>query len=63
MPLFLSSLVQSLPSQAEDLIVKWNQKGRHVAGVVIEPIQAEGGDNHASFDFYRKLRGITKKVE
>uniref|UniRef100_A0A8C7T8Q9 4-aminobutyrate aminotransferase, mitochondrial n=2 Tax=Oncorhynchus mykiss TaxID=8022 RepID=A0A8C7T8Q9_ONCMY len=47
--------------EAEDLIVKWNQKGRHVAGVVIEPIQAEGGDNHASFDFYRKLRGITKK--
>uniref|UniRef100_A0A4W5K6Q9 4-aminobutyrate--2-oxoglutarate transaminase n=1 Tax=Hucho hucho TaxID=62062 RepID=A0A4W5K6Q9_9TELE len=46
--------------EAEDLIVKWNQKGRHVAGVVIEPIQAEGGDNHASFDFYRKLRGITK---
>lgn len=43
--------------------MKWNQKGRHVAGVVIEPIQAEGGDNHASFDFYRKLRGITKKVE
>uniref|UniRef100_A0A8C7HWM3 4-aminobutyrate aminotransferase n=1 Tax=Oncorhynchus kisutch TaxID=8019 RepID=A0A8C7HWM3_ONCKI len=47
--------------EAEDLIVKWNQKGRHVAGVVIEPIQAEGGDNHASFDFYTKLRGITKK--
>uniref|UniRef100_A0A674EDJ2 4-aminobutyrate aminotransferase, mitochondrial n=1 Tax=Salmo trutta TaxID=8032 RepID=A0A674EDJ2_SALTR len=47
--------------EVEDLIVKWNQKGRHVAGVVIEPIQAEGGDNHASFDFYRKLRGITKK--
>uniref|UniRef100_A0A4W5K435 4-aminobutyrate aminotransferase n=1 Tax=Hucho hucho TaxID=62062 RepID=A0A4W5K435_9TELE len=47
--------------EAEDLIVKWNQKGRHVVGVVIEPIQAEGGDNHASFDFYRKLRGITKK--
>ncbi|XP_067115459.1 4-aminobutyrate aminotransferase, mitochondrial-like [Osmerus mordax] len=47
--------------QAEDLIVKWALKGRPVAGVVIEPIQAEGGDNHASFDFYRKLRGIAKK--
>ncbi|XP_046900193.1 4-aminobutyrate aminotransferase, mitochondrial-like isoform X2 [Hypomesus transpacificus] len=47
--------------QAEDLIVKWARKGRPVAGVVIEPIQAEGGDNHASFDFYRKLRGIAKK--
>ncbi|XP_036395552.1 4-aminobutyrate aminotransferase, mitochondrial-like [Megalops cyprinoides] len=47
--------------EVEDLIVKWGQKGRPVAGIVIEPIQAEGGDNHASFDFYRKLREIARK--
>ena len=49
-------------SQVEDLIVKWRQKGKPVAGIVIEPIQAEGGDNHASFDFYKKLWNITRKV-
>ena len=46
----------------EDLIVKWGKKGKPVAGVVIEPIQAEGGDNYASADFFRKLRAIAKKV-
>ena len=32
-----------------------------VAAVVIEPIQAEGGDNHASPAFFRGLREITKR--
>lgn len=48
--------------QVEDLIVKWRQKGKPVAGIVIEPIQAEGGDNHASPDFFIKLRNIARKV-
>lgn len=48
--------------QVEDLIVKWRQKGKPVAGIVIEPIQAEGGDNHASSDFFRSLRNIARKV-
>ncbi|MFT7812130.1 4-aminobutyrate aminotransferase, mitochondrial-like [Arapaima gigas] len=47
--------------ETEDLIAKWAQKGKPVAGIVIEPIQAEGGDNHASPDFFRKLRGIAWK--
>ncbi|KAF3845706.1 hypothetical protein F7725_002784 [Dissostichus mawsoni] len=47
--------------EVEDLIVKWRQKGKPVAGVVIEPIQAEGGDNHASSDFFRGLRDIARK--
>uniref|UniRef100_A0A671RX37 4-aminobutyrate aminotransferase, mitochondrial-like n=1 Tax=Sinocyclocheilus anshuiensis TaxID=1608454 RepID=A0A671RX37_9TELE len=47
--------------EVEDLIVKWRQKGRPVAGIVIEPIQAEGGDNHASPDFFSKLRNIARK--
>lgn len=47
----------------EDLIVKWRQRGKPVAGIVIEPIQAEGGDNHASADFFRSLRNIARKVK
>uniref|UniRef100_A0A3Q2VYH7 4-aminobutyrate aminotransferase n=1 Tax=Haplochromis burtoni TaxID=8153 RepID=A0A3Q2VYH7_HAPBU len=47
--------------EVEDLIVKWRQKGKPVAGMVIEPIQAEGGDNHASPDFFRRLRNIARK--
>ncbi|KAF1945289.1 4-aminobutyrate aminotransferase [Clathrospora elynae] len=32
-----------------------------VAAVIIEPIQSEGGDNHASPTFFRGLREITKR--
>ncbi|MEQ2215621.1 hypothetical protein XENOCAPTIV_003401, partial [Xenoophorus captivus] len=46
----------------EDLIVKWRQKRKPVAGIIIEPIQAEGGDNHASPDFFRSLRNIARKT-
>jgi len=31
------------------------------AAVVVEPIQSEGGDNHATPNFFRGLREITKK--
>uniref|UniRef100_UPI003AADBD11 4-aminobutyrate aminotransferase, mitochondrial isoform X3 n=1 Tax=Centroberyx gerrardi TaxID=166262 RepID=UPI003AADBD11 len=47
--------------EVEDLIVKWRQKGKPVAGIVIEPIQAEGGDNHATPDFFKNLRNIARK--
>ena len=32
-----------------------------VAAIVIEPVQSEGGDNHASPAYFRGLREITKK--
>ena len=32
-----------------------------VAAVVVEPIQSEGGDNHASPSFFRSLRDITAR--
>ncbi|KAG1122538.1 hypothetical protein G6F42_011389 [Rhizopus arrhizus] len=32
-----------------------------VAGLVIEPIQSEGGDNHASPEFFRGLQAICQK--
>jgi len=34
-----------------------------VAGMIVEPIQAEGGDNWASPDFFRKLRDIAFKKD
>lgn len=42
----------------EDLITNWNIP---VAALLIEPIQSEGGDNHASSYFLQKLRDITLK--
>ncbi|TYZ61468.1 hypothetical protein PybrP1_004676 [[Pythium] brassicae (nom. inval.)] len=32
--------------------------GAKIAGMVVEPIQAEGGDNHASPAFFRRLRAL-----
>jgi 4-aminobutyrate aminotransferase-like enzyme len=29
-----------------------------IAGLIVEPVQAEGGDNHASPDFFRKLQAL-----
>lgn len=51
-----------LGTQVEDLIVKYRKKKKTVAGIIVEPIQSEGGDNHASDDFFRKLRDISRKV-
>lgn len=48
--------------QVEELIEKWEKKGNPVAGIIIEPIQSEGGDNHASPYFFQKLQKIAKKV-
>jgi 4-aminobutyrate aminotransferase/(S)-3-amino-2-methylpropionate transaminase len=33
-----------------------------VAAIVVEPIQSEGGDNHASASFFRSLRDMTKRL-
>ncbi|XP_050436983.1 4-aminobutyrate aminotransferase, mitochondrial [Adelges cooleyi] len=48
-------------AEVEELIEKWEKKGNPVAGIVVEPIQAEGGDNHASPYFFQKLQKIAKK--
>jgi len=45
-------------AEAEDLIQNFHNP---VAAVVVEPVQSEGGDNHASPTFFRGLREITKK--
>jgi len=49
--------------QVEDLIHQYNAKGTPVCGIVIEPIQAEGGDNHASNSFFQQLQQISKRTD
>jgi 4-aminobutyrate aminotransferase/(S)-3-amino-2-methylpropionate transaminase len=44
--------------EVERLISSWHCP---VAGLIVEPIQSEGGDNHASPAFFQGLRDITKK--
>nr|XP_034171954.1 4-aminobutyrate aminotransferase, mitochondrial isoform X1 [Osmia lignaria] len=49
-------------AEIEELFEKYKtEKKIPVAGVIIEPIQAEGGDNHASPEFFQQLQQITKK--
>ncbi|XP_055610219.1 4-aminobutyrate aminotransferase, mitochondrial [Uranotaenia lowii] len=48
-------------AEVERLFEQYEKKGIPVAGVIIEPIQSEGGDNEASPEFFQKLQQITKK--
>lgn len=48
-------------AETEELIEKFNKLGKHVAGIIIEPIQSEGGDNEASPEFFQRLQRIAKK--
>ncbi|KAF2858500.1 4-aminobutyrate aminotransferase [Piedraia hortae CBS 480.64] len=45
-------------AQVEELITTYHHPP---AAVVVEPIQSEGGDNHASPAFFRGLRELTRK--
>ncbi|KAI9766793.1 MAG: 4-aminobutyrate transaminase [Geoglossum simile] len=44
--------------ETERLIKEWPLPP---AAIIVEPIQSEGGDNHASPKFFQRLREITKK--
>ncbi|CAG9783729.1 unnamed protein product [Diatraea saccharalis] len=46
--------------QVEDLMDKYKKAGNPVAGVIVEPIQSEGGDNEASPQFFQKLQSLCK---
>lgn len=48
-------------AEVEELIEKYQKKGVPVAGIVVEPIQSEGGDNEASPEFFQNLQRIAKK--
>lgn len=45
-------------AEAEHLMTTWHLPP---AAVIIEPVQSEGGDNHASPAFFQGLRAITRK--
>ncbi|CAH1793931.1 unnamed protein product [Owenia fusiformis] len=47
--------------QVAELFDIYNKRGNDVAGVIVEPIQAEGGDNYASPNFFKELQKIIKK--
>ncbi|QPH12625.1 hypothetical protein C2857_004876 [Epichloe festucae Fl1] len=49
---------QASLDEVEHLIKTWHLPP---AAVVVEPIQSEGGDNHASPSFFQKLRALTRK--
>ncbi|KAF2840260.1 4-aminobutyrate aminotransferase [Patellaria atrata CBS 101060] len=44
--------------EAEKLILTWPKPP---AAAIIEPVQSEGGDNHASASFFRGIRALTRK--
>ena len=47
--------------EVQDLIDEYERKGMPVAGLIIEPIQGEGGDNHGSIQFFQQLRKLCSK--
>ncbi|KAE8749650.1 hypothetical protein FOCC_FOCC003637 [Frankliniella occidentalis] len=49
-------------AQVDDLFVQWKKKGCDIAGITVEPIQAEGGDNPGSPAFFQGLQKIAHKV-
>jgi len=49
-------------SQVEDLINSGSKAGVPVAGIIIEPIQSEGGDNEASKEFFPKSSKNNKEI-
>jgi 4-aminobutyrate aminotransferase/(S)-3-amino-2-methylpropionate transaminase len=52
---------KSLKSVEEVIEYFNNVKKRPVVGVVVEPIQSEGGDNYASAHFFQNLQRLVKK--
>nr|MBE5725114.1 putative4-aminobutyrate aminotransferase, mitochondrial-like [Cucujiformia] len=48
-------------AEVEDLFEVYKKKGVPVAGIVVEPIQSEGGDNEGSPEFFQGLQAIAKK--
>jgi len=45
-------------SEVENIFKTWHSP---VVAVIVEPVQSEGGDNHASPEFFQGLRKITKE--
>lgn len=48
-------------ADVEEKIEQWSKKGVPVAGIIVEPIQAEGGDHHGSPEFFQGLQQLGKR--
>lgn len=48
-------------AEVEELIEKWKKKNHDVAGIIVEPIQSEGGDNEASPEFFQGLQKLARR--
>ncbi|KAM0755936.1 4-aminobutyrate aminotransferase [Meredithblackwellia eburnea MCA 4105] len=46
--------------EVEKTIIEWKKK-KPVAALIVEPVQSEGGDNHASPGFFKALRTLTRE--
>lgn len=47
--------------QTDEVMAEHTRIGKHVAGVIVEPVQSEGGDHHASPEFFQALQQLCKK--
>ncbi|ODN06100.1 4-aminobutyrate aminotransferase, mitochondrial [Orchesella cincta] len=47
-------------ADVQEKIEQWSKKGVPVAGIIVEPIQAEGGDHHGSPEFFQGLQALAK---
>jgi len=50
-------------AMAEDVIANSDKTGCPITGVIVEPIQAEGGDHHGSNKWFQGLQQICKKYD
>ena len=50
-------------AMAEDVIANSDKTGCPITGVIVEPIQAEGGDHHGSNKWFQGLQKICKKYD
>lgn len=48
-------------AEVEEIMECQKKGGKDVVGVIIESIQGEGGDKHASAEFFKDLQKICKK--
>ncbi|XP_041362949.1 4-aminobutyrate aminotransferase, mitochondrial-like [Gigantopelta aegis] len=48
-------------AQVKDLIEKYQKQGKPPVAIAVEPVQSEGGDNHASAYFFQELQNITNE--
>ena len=46
-------------TKVEEIFEDQRKKGVPISGLIIEPIQAEGGDNHASKEFFHVTNTVS----